>query len=62
MFEGHRLHCSDVNVLDFATENVTPLPDTTHYAQPLDRVLLIATEEMLNTQQYRLENSKTSVQ
>lgn len=41
-FEGHRLHCSDVNVLDFAAENdVTQSPtDTTHYAQPLDRILL----------------------
>jgi hypothetical protein len=41
ILDGHRSHCSDVNVLDFAAENnviILCLPGhTTHYLQPLDR-------------------------
>jgi hypothetical protein len=41
---GHRSHCSDVNILDFAAENdviILCLPShTMHYLQPLDRFFL----------------------
>lgn len=41
ILDGHTLHCSDVSVLDFATENkiiLLCLPShITHYLQPLDR-------------------------